>query len=122
MNGVSQSERLSKAPTSRETILTALHARLLALHATALRGEMLPERVSAEGILILRDGEPGERAGRLETTEKANAVAAGFLAQTLAGSPDERDAIVCHGIFPDDLAALHANSTDASMLPRIAFE
>ncbi len=44
----------------RETILTALHARLSALPATALRGEVLPERVPTEGLLILRDGEPGE--------------------------------------------------------------
>ena len=29
------------------------------LPATALRGEVLPERVPAEGLLILRDGEPG---------------------------------------------------------------
>jgi hypothetical protein len=47
-------------PTPRETILTALHAQLLALPATALRGDVLPERVPAEGLLILRDGEPGE--------------------------------------------------------------
>ncbi|WP_084864164.1 acyl-CoA transferase [Salibaculum halophilum] len=47
-------------PTSRETILTAMHARLSALPATALRGEVLPERVPTEGLLILRDGEPGE--------------------------------------------------------------
>ena len=47
-------------PTSRETILTALHARLSALPASALRGEVLPERVPAEGLVILRDGEPGE--------------------------------------------------------------
>ena len=47
-------------PTSRETILTALHARLSALPATALRGDVLPERVPAAGLLILRDGEPGE--------------------------------------------------------------
>ena len=46
--------------TTRETILAALHARLSALPATALRGEVLPERVPAEGLLILRDGEPGE--------------------------------------------------------------
>jgi hypothetical protein len=44
----------------RTTILAALHARLSALPATALRGEVLPERVPAEGLLILRDGEPGE--------------------------------------------------------------
>jgi len=47
-------------PSHRETILTALHARLSALPATALRGDVLPERVPAEGLLILRDGEPGE--------------------------------------------------------------
>ena len=47
-------------PTPRETILAALHARLSALPATALRGDVLPERVPTEGLLILRDGEPGE--------------------------------------------------------------
>jgi hypothetical protein len=47
-------------PSPRETILTALHARLSALPATVLRGEVLPERVPATGLLILRDGEPGE--------------------------------------------------------------
>ena len=46
-------------PTLRETILAALHARLSALPATVLRGEVLPERVPTEGLLILRDGEPG---------------------------------------------------------------
>ena len=47
-------------PTIRETILSALHARLLALPATALRGEVLPERVPADGLVTLRDGDPGE--------------------------------------------------------------
>ena len=47
-------------PTQREAILQALHARLSTLPATALRGEALPERVPAAGLLILRDGEPGE--------------------------------------------------------------
>ena len=47
-------------PTPRETILAALHARLSTLPATVLRGEVLPERVPAAGLLILRDGEPGE--------------------------------------------------------------
>ena len=47
-------------PTIRETVLTALQARLSALPAAVLRGEVLPERVPAEGLLILRDGEPGE--------------------------------------------------------------
>ena len=47
-------------PTPRETILTALLARLSALPATALRGDVLPERVPTDGLLILRDGEPGD--------------------------------------------------------------
>ena len=46
--------------SSRETILAALHARLSALPVTALRGDVLPGRVPAAGLLILRDGEPGE--------------------------------------------------------------
>ena len=47
-------------PTPRETILAALFARLSALPAAVLRGDVLPERVPAAGLLILRDGEPGE--------------------------------------------------------------
>lgn len=47
-------------PTPRETILAALHARLSALPATILRGEVLPERIPTDGLLILRDGEPGD--------------------------------------------------------------
>jgi hypothetical protein len=37
-----------------------LYARVSELPATALRGDVLPERVPALGLLILRDGEPGE--------------------------------------------------------------
>jgi hypothetical protein len=47
-------------PTPRETILAAMHARLAALPATVLRGDVLPERVPTGGLLILRDGEPGD--------------------------------------------------------------
>ncbi|WP_106753534.1 acyl-CoA transferase [Pannonibacter carbonis] len=47
-------------PTFRESILAALHARLSALAAKVLRGDVLPERVPPAGLLILRDGEPGE--------------------------------------------------------------
>jgi hypothetical protein len=47
-------------PTTRETVLSALHALLGTLPATALRGEVLPERVPVAGLLILRDGDPGE--------------------------------------------------------------
>jgi hypothetical protein len=47
-------------PTIRETILAALHARLQTLAATVLRDEVLPERIPPAGLIILRDGQPGE--------------------------------------------------------------
>jgi hypothetical protein len=47
-------------PTTRETILTALHARLQPLAALVLRDEILPERIPPSGLIILRDGQPGE--------------------------------------------------------------
>ncbi|MEF3047132.1 acyl-CoA transferase [Pseudotabrizicola sp. L79] len=46
--------------TTRETILAALHARLQPLAALVLRDEVLPERIPTSGLIILRDGQPGE--------------------------------------------------------------
>jgi hypothetical protein len=46
--------------TKREQVLEALFLGLQSLDATALRGEVLPERVPADGLVTLRDGEPGE--------------------------------------------------------------
>jgi hypothetical protein len=47
-------------PTKRETILASLHARLETLAAPVLRGDVLPERIPSTGLIILRDGKPGE--------------------------------------------------------------
>jgi hypothetical protein len=48
-------------PTSRETILTALADLLRTIPSVpVLRGEVLPERIPRAGLLILRDGTPGE--------------------------------------------------------------
>ena len=47
-------------PSKRETILAALHARLQTLAASVLRGDVLPERIPATGLIILRDGKPGD--------------------------------------------------------------
>jgi hypothetical protein len=47
--------------STREQVLSALHGRLVAgLGATVRRTDALPERVPATGLVILRDGEPGE--------------------------------------------------------------
>jgi len=37
-----------------------LHTRLQTLAATVLRDEVLPERIPPAGLIILRDGQPGE--------------------------------------------------------------
>jgi hypothetical protein len=47
-------------PTTRETILAALHARLQPLAALTLRDDVLPERIPAAGLIIMRDGQPGD--------------------------------------------------------------
>ena len=47
-------------PSIRESILTALHARLQTLAAPVLHGDVLPERIPATGLIILRDGKPGD--------------------------------------------------------------
>ena len=44
----------------RELVLAALHARLQILAAPVLRGEVLPERIPASVLIILRDGKPGD--------------------------------------------------------------
>ncbi len=50
-------------PTSREAILTALADLLRTVpHVPVLRGEILPERISPAGLMILRDGDPGDPA------------------------------------------------------------
>jgi hypothetical protein len=47
--------------TPRETILTALADLLRTIpHVPVLRGEVLPERIPPAGLMILRDGSPGE--------------------------------------------------------------
>ena len=47
-------------PTTRETILAALHSELQPFAALVLRDEVLPERIPAAGLMILRDGQPGD--------------------------------------------------------------
>ena len=47
-------------PSSREAVLAALHAQLQPLAALTLRDEVLPERIPPAGLIILRDGQPGE--------------------------------------------------------------
>lgn len=48
-------------PSQREAILSALYERLRTnLTASVRRNEVLPEKLPAVGLVIVRDGEPGE--------------------------------------------------------------
>jgi hypothetical protein len=48
-------------PTAREIILTALADAFGTIpYTTVLRGEVLPERIPSAGLMILRDGNPGD--------------------------------------------------------------
>ncbi|MEO6300948.1 MAG: hypothetical protein ABIO62_15095 [Paracoccaceae bacterium] len=42
--------------SKRELVLAALDVRLQTLAAPVLRGDVLPERIPAIGLIILRDG------------------------------------------------------------------
>ena len=47
--------------SARETTMTALADLLRTIpHVPVLRGEVLPERIPSAGLIILRDGTPGE--------------------------------------------------------------
>lgn len=47
-------------PSSRETVLAALHTQLQTLAAPVLRGDAMPKLTPATSLIILRDGKPGE--------------------------------------------------------------
>jgi len=50
----------SPLPTTRETALAALQAQLQPPAALVLRDEVRPERIPAAGLIIQRDGQPGD--------------------------------------------------------------
>ena len=81
-------------PTTRETVLAVLHARLRPVAALVLRDDVLPERIPVAGLIILRDG---QRVDVLE--HPLNAVA--WLAQDLQkhGLALQRGDLVSVGSF-----------------------
>lgn len=64
-------------PSPRETILAALHVRLSALPAKALHSDVPPERVPVAGLLILRDGQPGELEVTLSSSYRGSSDGSG---------------------------------------------
>jgi hypothetical protein len=62
-------------PTTCETILAALHARLQTLAATVLRDEVLPERIPPAGLIILDVQRPSGRFFPLQPHFGVNRIA-----------------------------------------------
>lgn len=80
-------------PSTRELILQALHAALQTTpSATVLRGAVLPERVPAAGLLILRDGDPGAPEVTLSPLTYHYRHRADIEAVVEAGAAADRDA------------------------------
>ena len=79
-------------PTARETVLQALHTALQTIpSATVLRGAVLPERIPTGGLLILRDGDPGQPETSLSPLTYHYEHRAEVEAVAEAGTPAERD-------------------------------
>jgi hypothetical protein len=85
-------------PSIRETILSTLHTLLQTQLAPVLRGEVLPERVPAAGLLILRDGDPGEPAVTLSPLRYHYQHQAEVEAVVQAGSRDTAFATLASGV------------------------
>lgn len=79
--------------TKREEVLQALFEKLEAISGPkVLRNEMLPERIPAAGIVILRDGNPGEPEVLLSPTTYVYEHIAEVEVVVDLPKPDARDA------------------------------
>ena len=86
-------------PTTRETILTALADLLRTIpHAPVLRGEVLPERIPPAGLMILRDGSPGDPAVTLSplTYHYQHRAELEVIVQSLSDRDGLFDALTAH--------------------------
>jgi hypothetical protein len=80
-------------PSTREAALLALHQCLqLMPGATVLRNEVLPAKIPADGLVILRDGDPSEPEVTLNPVTYLWQHRAEIEVVIEGGTPAERDA------------------------------
>jgi hypothetical protein len=97
--------------TVREAVLQALFARFLSIAGpTVLRNGNLPERIPSGGIIILRDGDPGEPEVLLSPPEYVYEHRADADVVVDAATPSARDSIF-DGIMLAIGAAVAADRT-----------
>jgi hypothetical protein len=85
--------RAVSPPSAREAALLTLHQRLqLVPGATVLRNEIQPAKIPAGGLVILRDGDPGEPEVTLNPVSYLWQHRAELEVLVEAATPAERDA------------------------------
>ncbi|MDX9689789.1 MAG: acyl-CoA transferase [Alphaproteobacteria bacterium] len=97
--------------TTRETVLQALFVLLQSIPGPKVtRNDVLPEKLPSEGLLILRDGDPGEPEVLLSPLSYYWQHIASLEVFTQAADADQRNAIMDR-LFQNIAAALSADQT-----------
>lgn len=105
--------------TTRERVLQALFERLQTVSGTkVLRNEVLPEKVPVGGLLILRDGDPGEPETLLSPLSYYWQHIASLEVLVQAGEAVERDQIM-DSLFQNIVATLATDQTLGGLCDRV---
>ncbi|MDD3030513.1 MAG: acyl-CoA transferase [Alphaproteobacteria bacterium] len=105
--------------TTRETVLQTLFETLQTISGPrVLRNEALPEKVPAGGLLILRDGDPGEPETILSPLSYYWQHLASLEVFVQAGEATQRDALM-DALFQNIAAALIADQTLGGLCDRV---
>ena len=105
--------------TTRETVLQALFVRLQTLVGPkVLRNEVLPEKVPAEGLIILRDGDAGEPEVMLSPLSYYWEHHASLEVIVQAGETSQRDQIL-DALFQSIAACLETDPTLGGLCDRV---
>ena len=106
--------------TTRETVLQALFERLKTVPgAKVLRNEVLPEKVPGGGLLILRDGDPGEAEVLLSPLSYYWEYHATLEVLVQAGEAEHRDRDM-DTLFQSIAAVLAVDPTLGGLCDRVA--
>lgn len=105
--------------TTREAVLQALFERMQAISGPkVLRNEALPEKIPTGGLLILRDGDPGEPETILSPLSYYWQHLASLEVLVQAGIASERDALM-DALFQKVAAVLSTDQTLGGLCDRV---
>jgi len=105
--------------TTRETVLQALFGRLQTISGPKVRrNETLPEKIPSVGLLILRDGDPGEPEVTLSPLSYYWQHLASLEVFVQASEAAQRDALM-DALFQEISAALMTEQTLGGLCDRV---